>query len=214
MSALLRGLFRKGKSSVYILVNFTIAFTCALLIYLFVSDEFSFDKHFANYSQTYRLNIEAKDKSNISCNLPGVLYDKIEQVSGIERVARMQTFMGERYIVVENETFLDDKFLFADPEILDIFDFSFLTGSPKDALLKPFSLIISKSTAQKYFGSTNAIGKTIQQDNHDFIVTAVVEDLPAQTHFDFKFLAPASSYKIMNNNLQIGRASCRERVYI
>ncbi|MFA5329697.1 MAG: ABC transporter permease [Prolixibacteraceae bacterium] len=198
---LLRGLFRKGKSGVYILVNFTIAFTCALLIYLFVSDEFSFDKHFANYNQTYRLNIEAKDKSNISCNLPGVLYDKIEQIPGIERVARMQTFMGERYIVVNNETFLDDKFLFADPEILDIFDFRFITGSPKDALSKPFSLIVSKSTAQKYFGSANPVGKTIQLDNHDFTVSAVVEDLSAQTHFDFKFLASASSYKIMNNNL-------------
>ena len=80
LKVLIRSLFRKGKSGVYILVNFTIAFTCALLIYLFVSDEFSFDKHFANYNQTYRLNIEAKDKSNISCNLPGVLYDKIEQV--------------------------------------------------------------------------------------------------------------------------------------
>jgi len=201
LKVLLRSLFRKGKSGVYILVNFTIAFTCALLIYLFVSDEFSFDKHFANYNHTYRLNIEAKDKSNISCNLPGVLYEKIEQVPGIERVARMQTFMGERYIVVDNETFLEDKFLFADPEILDIFDFRFITGSPKDALSTPFGLIISKSTAQKYFGGTNPVGKTIQLDNHDFTVTAIVEDLPAQTHFDFKFLAPASSYKTMNNDV-------------
>ena len=201
IKVLLRGLFRKGKSGVYILVNFTIAFTCALLIYLFVSDEFSFDKHFANFNKTYRLNIEAKDKSNISCNLPGVLYDKLEHVPDIERVARMQTFMGDRYIVVNNITFLEDKFLFADPEILDIFDFSFITGNPRDALSKPFSVIISKSMAQKYFSDTNPLGKTIQQDNQDFTVTAIVEDLPAQTHFDFKFLASVSSYKIMNNNL-------------
>ncbi len=196
-----RNLFRKGRLSLYIIVNWAIAFMCALLIYLFVADEFTFDKHFSNYEQIYRLNIEAKDKSIISCNLPGVLYDKLEQISGIEKYARLQTHMGERYISIENETYLDDKFLFGDPEILQIFDFNFLMGSPENALERPFSLILSKSTAEKYFGNTVPLGKIIRMDNHDYTVQAVVEDLPKQTHFDFKFLAPVSSYRTMDNNI-------------
>ncbi|HKL32405.1 MAG TPA: ABC transporter permease, partial [Tangfeifania sp.] len=195
-----RNLFRKRNSSLYILINFTVAFTCALLIYLFVADEFAFDKHFSNFHKTYRLNIEANDKSNISCNLPGVLHDELEQIPGVEDYARLQTYMGERYITVNNETYLDDKFLFGDPEILQIFDFNFLAGSAQNALDKPFSLILSKSTAEKYFNNAFPLGKIIRMDNHDFTVTAVVEDLPAQTHFDFNFLAPVSSYRKINNN--------------
>ena len=195
-----RKLFRRGKSSLYVVINFALAFTCALLIYLFVTDEFAFDKHFSNFPQIYRLNIEAKDKSNISCNLPGVLYDGLEQIPGVGEYARLQTYMGERYITIDNETYLDDKFLFGDPEILQIFDFNFLTGSAGNALEKPFSLILSKSTAEKYFGNVAPLGKTIRMDNQDFTVTAVVEDLPEQTHFNFNFLAPVSSYRIMNNN--------------
>ncbi|MCG6189799.1 ABC transporter permease [Maribellus maritimus] len=195
-----RNLFLKGKSNAYVLVSFSVAFTCALLIYLFVADEFAFDKHFSNYHQTYRLNIEASDKSNVSCNLPGVLYDQLEQIPGTEEYARLQTYMGERYITVDNETFLDDKFFFGDPEIFQIFDFNFLTGSADNAMEKPFSLILSKSTAEKYFGDSTPIGKTIRMNNHDFTVTAVIEDMPAQTHFSFKFLAPISSYRIMDNN--------------
>ncbi len=198
---ILRNLFRKRKSNLYAIINFSIAFTCALLIYLFVADEFAFDKHFSKYNQIYRLNLEANDKSNISCNLPGVLFDELEQLAGIEAYARLQTYMGERYIEVDNETYLDNKFLFGDPEVLQIFEFNFLMGSADNALEKPFNLILSKSAAEKYFGNAVPLGKTIRMDNHDFTVSAVVEDLPAQTHFDFNFLAPVSSYRKMNDNI-------------
>jgi putative ABC transport system permease protein len=125
----------------------------------------------------------------------------MEKATGIETFALLQTFMGERNITINNQVFVADKFLLGDPEILDIFDFEFLAGSPKDALSNPFNLIISQKTAQKYFGDADPLGKTINWDNHDFTVTAVVKDLPEQSHFAMNFLAPISSYQTMNNDL-------------
>ena len=145
--------------------------------------------------------MQSTDKSTTSCNLPAVLHSEIEKVSGIEKFARLQTYMGERNISIDNQIFVADKFLFGDPEILDIFDFEFMLGNPKNALSKPFNIIISQQTAQKYFGSTDPLGKTISFDNHDFTITAVVKDLPDQSHFSMNFLASFSSYQTINNDL-------------
>ena len=201
LNLILRNLFKKGKSSLYVLSNFIIAMTCGILIYLFVADEFAYDKHFSQFDQIYRLNLQSNDKSTSSCNLPAVFHDEIENVAGIEKFARLQTYMGERNISIENQFFVADKFLFGDPEILDIFDFEFLLGNPQTALDKPFNIIISQQTSQKYFGSSDPLGRTISFDNHDFTVSAVVKDLPNQSHFSMNFLASFSSYQTINNDI-------------
>ncbi|WP_423129674.1 ABC transporter permease [Gaoshiqia sp. Z1-71] len=196
-----RNLFKQSQSSFYILINFVIAFTCVTLIYLFVTDEFAFDRHFSKFDSIYRLNMQAKDKCVTSCNFPAILHGQMDKVTNIEKVARLQTFMGERNIVINNQVYVSDKFLFGDPEILEIFDFEFLLGNSEDALSKPFNLIISQSIARKYFGKSDPLGKIIQTDNHNFNIAAVVKDLPEQSHFAMNFLAPVSSYNIINSDL-------------
>jgi len=109
--------------------------------------------------------------------------------------------MGERFISIDNITYSVTSFLFADPEIIDILQFDFLIGNPKEALAKPFNIIISQSTAKKYFGDADPMGKIIRQDDQDFTVSAVVKDLPVQSHFTMNFLAPVASYQITNSDL-------------
>ena len=183
------------------LISFTIAFCCCILIYLFVADELSFDKYNKNFAHTYRLNLQSKDKSYKSCSFPAVFTEKFTKIPGIERYARFQTYIGERFISVDNTTYNATSFLFADPEILDIFQFEFLMGNPKEALEKPLNIIINQSTSQKYFGNANPIGKIIKQDDREFTVSAVVKDLPRQSHFNMNFLAPVASYKMTNSDM-------------
>jgi putative ABC transport system permease protein len=177
------------------------AFSCCILVYLFVADELSFDKHNANFSKIYRLNIQSKDKSYKSCSFPAVFAEKLTKIPGIEKYSRFQTYMGERFISIDNTTYTATSFLFADPEILDILRFDFLIGNPKEALSKPLNVIINQSTAQKYFGNADPMGKIIRQDNQDFTVSAVVKDFPRQSHFTMNFLAPVSSYQVTNNDM-------------
>jgi len=196
-----RHLINRRLTTSFVLISFTLAFSCCILVFLFVADELSFDKHNANFAQTYRLNLQSKDKSYMSCQFPAVFTEKFTKIPGIEKYTRFQTYMGERFISIDNTTYTETSFLFADPEILDILQFDFLMGNPKEALAKPLNVIINQSTAQKYFGSANPIGKIIKQDNQDFTVSAVVKDLPRQSHFTMNFLAPVASYQNSNNDL-------------
>jgi putative ABC transport system permease protein len=196
-----RHFIRQGLTTSFVLISFTIAFSCCILVCLFVADELSFDKHNAKYAQTYRLNLQSIDKSYKSCSFPAVFAEKFTNIPGIEKFARFQTYMGERFISIDNTTFTATSFLFADPEILDILQFDFMMGNPKEALAKPLNVIISQSTAQKYFGNANPMGKIIRQDDQDFTVSAVVKDLPAQSHFTMNFLAPVASYQITYSDM-------------
>lgn len=194
-------LINRKLTSSFVLISFTMAFSCCILVYLFVADELSFDKHNPHFGQTYRLNIRSKDKSIVSCSFPAVFTEKFTNIPGIEKYARFQTYMGERFITIDNITYTETGFLFADPQVLDIFQFEFLIGTPGEALAKPLNVIINQSTAQKYFGNDNPMGKIIKEDNQEFTVSAVVKDLPKQSHFRMNFLAPVSSYQATNNDM-------------
>lgn len=198
---ILRHLVNRRLTTSFVLISFTMAFSCCMLVYFFVADELSFDKHNANFTQTYRLNIKSKDRSYVSCSFPAVFAEKFTKIPGIEKYARFQTYMGERFISIDNTTYTATSFLFADPEILDILQFDFLLGNPREALAKPLNVIINQSTAQKYFGNADPMGKIIRQDNQDFTVSAVVKDLPRQSHFSMNFLAPVASYQATNSNM-------------
>lgn len=196
-----RHLINRRLTTSFVLISFTMAFSCCILVYLFVDDELSFDKHNANFAHIYRLNVLSQDKTYKSVSFPAVFAEKFSKIPGIEKYTRFQTYMGERFISVDNTTYTATSFLFADPEILDILQFDFLMGDPKEALAKPLNVIINQSTAQKYFGSANPIGKIIRQDDLDFTVSAVVKDLPRQSHFNMNFLAPVASYQSSNNDM-------------
>ncbi len=196
-----RHLLSQRLSSSLVLISFTVAFCCCILVYLFVKDELAYDKYNTNFDHIYRLNIVANDKSKVSCSFPGVFFENIANVPGIEKVARLQQFLGERFISINNTTYSETSFLFGDPGILDILKFDFVLGNPKQALAKPLSIIITQSIAKKYFGEENPLGKIISQDNYDFTVTGVVKDLPKQSHLTMNFLASVSSFQTINNDM-------------
>ncbi len=201
LKIIFRRLLNHRLSTSLVLISFSIAFCCTILVFLFVTDEFAFDKYNTNFSHIYRLNIQSKDKSNISCSFPAVYYDKIANVPGVEKFARIQTFLGDKFISINNTVYTETSFLFADPEILDILKFDFLLGNPKEALAEPFNVIITQSIAKKYFGDENPLGEIINEDYQDFIISGVVKDMPKQSHLTMNFLASVSSYNTININL-------------
>src|SRR5690606_15066332 len=76
--------------------------------------------------------------------------------------------------------FQEDKTLMADSSFFSIFDIKLLQGNPKTVLSKPFSMVLSASAAQKYFGTANPIGQTLNvtENNFPLTVTGVMEDIP------------------------------------
>jgi len=92
------------------------------------------------------------------------------------------------------QRFREKRFVYADSAFFHIFSFQLIQGDPKHALSAPNQLVLSETTAKKYFGAENPIGKTLRigQDK-DFIVTGVVADCPANSQIKYDFLASFTS---------------------
>ena len=86
--------------------------------------------------------------------------------------------------------FFDEKgFCYADPNFFKVLDFKSINGNLQTALDKPNTVVITKDMAKKYFGNTNPIGQTLLFNNKkDFVVAAVMENVPSNSHFTFDFL--------------------------
>ena len=90
---------------------------------------------------------------------------------------------------------MSQAFCYADPELFEIFTFSTIKGRQSNPLSDRGSIVLTTSMARKFFGTEEPIGRTISLDKMDYQVSAIVEDLPENSHFHFNFLAPLHSMK-------------------
>lgn len=90
----------------------------------------------------------------------------------------------------EDKRFFEERFFYADTTVFEVFSFRLVRGDPKTALTARYSVVLTESLAKKYFGDDDPIGQSIILDNqHNFNVTAVIKDVPRNSHFRFDFLA-------------------------
>lgn len=88
-----------------------------------------------------------------------------------------------------DKRFQQNNLLFMDSTAFDVFSWKLYKGNPNTALVKPFSIVLTRSTAKKYFGNDDPVGKTLKVENsQSFIVTGLMEDVPSNSHFDFNGL--------------------------
>ncbi|MDH4270832.1 MAG: ABC transporter permease, partial [Candidatus Aminicenantes bacterium] len=96
----------------------------------------------------------------------------------------------------EDKVFSEERFWSADPSFFDVFSVPFLKGDPKTALNEPNSVVLTRSTAERYFGQENPVGKTLNTDRRrDWLVTGVVEDVPRTSHFRYDFLGSMNTFE-------------------
>jgi putative ABC transport system permease protein len=91
--------------------------------------------------------------------------------------------MGRVIIKYEDEKFYENNIYYVDPSVFDIFTFPVIKGDSKTALIKPYSVVITKEMSEKYFGSKDPVGKVLTFNNKEkFFVTGVIKNLPKTTH--------------------------------
>jgi putative ABC transport system permease protein len=116
-----------------------------------------------------------------------MLSDEYPEVINTVRLGRMQ----EVVLKYNNKMIVEAEGGISDPSIFSVFSYQFIKGNPKTALDNPHSIILTESTARKYFGNENPLGKILKMDNkYDFQVTGVIKDLPANSYRKFDFLVP------------------------
>ena len=190
----LRNIRRHKTYSFINIIGLAIGMACCILILLYVQDELSYDSYHANADHIYRLVAQGKssggeERRNAAIGAP-IAKIFSNALPEIRKAARL--YSEDRVLVKNGEKkFFEERFFFADPDIFDVFSFSFIRGDSQTALDAPYSVIITESIAQRYFNEDDPIGKSVIVNNeHTFNITAVIQDVPSNSHFKFDFLAP------------------------
>ena len=196
----LKVIFRNlKKGSVFSLVNIIglgISICAFLIIILYVNQEKSFDNFHTNKDRIFRVYYDkiSADEQGRSVGLAaGAGPDLVARYPEIEKAVR---FWNTKHLVnllkVDNESYISEKLHYAENGLFELFDFELLSGDVKTALSEPNSVIITETLAEKLFDKTDVLGQFIDFQNGMseglMKVTAVLKDLPKNTHFDFEVL--------------------------
>ncbi|CAL65687.1 ABC transporter permease [Christiangramia forsetii] len=187
------------------ILGLSIGLTITILLFLFVMQERSFDKMYANKDRIYRALLNTTEKSNkeIWSTVPAALSPNAKtEIPEIENSARLwdHNFGSTAFIEAENEQYVEPKMYYADATFFDIFQIEFISGNPATALVRPNTITLSETTAKKYFGTRNALGKILKVDNDMAMeVTGVYKDFPINSSFEGELIASFSSVGFYEN---------------
>jgi putative ABC transport system permease protein len=185
----IRNITRHKGYSIINIVGLTFGLAAFWLIVLYVADELSYDRYNNNANRIYRVAQHASwNGNNVHIALTSAPFAPHLKTTfpEIEKVARINT-EGGGVIEYKDKKITAGDIILADSSITNIFSYTFLYGNAATALQKPSSIILTETLANKIFGSTDkALDQTIYFDNNfPNTVTAVIKDIPANSHFRF-----------------------------
>ncbi|GAA4447030.1 ABC transporter permease [Nibrella saemangeumensis] len=185
------------KNKVYAFTNIfglTIGLAAFGLISLYIFDEWRVDRFHEKGNRIYRVltNTRVKGESGVNSTVGRPLAQKIEaEVPEVDKVVPVRT---TNLAITYNNQYFYEKQLFAGEHFLNVFSFPLLEGDPQTALREPYSLVLTQSTAWKYFGGKSALGKVLMLgDTLPFTVTGVLAE-PQPSHMDFQVLLSLSTF--------------------
>ncbi len=201
---------RKHKGYSFInVVGLAVGMACCMVIFLYISNELSYDAHHQDADRIYRVMEYRKvpvgefRTASVAGPVATVLKDHFPQVEVVARILPIHNGM----VTYNGRHFYEDRMFYADPELFQLFSIPFLYGNPATALERPGTVTITERMARKYFGDENPLGKIIEINDpmqsrlpnlkviRDFEITGVISDPPSNTHFKYDFIASLSMFK-------------------
>ncbi|HVX52726.1 MAG TPA: ABC transporter permease [Chitinophagaceae bacterium] len=187
---------------------------CCLYILLYVQDQYSYDKQHKNADNIYRITTSldlSGDKHNNATASPPIAPTLKKDFPEVEQFTRVIPNLGvsKSLLKYKDKSFYEDEAVYVDSTFFDVFSYHFIEGSPADALLQPYSLVLMKPLAEKLFGKESAAGKVITMDNaygsHNFKITGVVDETLGKTHIKTHVFMTMNSggfggYTLKNNS--------------
>jgi putative ABC transport system permease protein len=194
---------RLAREKLYTVINITglaLGMASALLILLFLRFETTYDNWHTQKNDIYRLGTQMQildQEQNFAVSSAGMaplLVNEFPQFQSFVRVFHVHYFLRDLVYKYNNRHFYDSEVFAVDSTFFDFFTYEFLEGNPQNVLADPFSIVLTRSMAREIFGDSNAVGKKLWIKNAGyFTVTAVVEDSPINTHFQFNALISVST---------------------
>jgi putative ABC transport system permease protein len=202
LTAAVRNLARNWLYAGITILGLAAGFAAAILIGLYVRDEYSFERFIAGYEQIYRLETDVLAPQQQHAT-PGSAAARLAldfpDLEGVVRLARSSRWVGR------DEAATWERVAWVDPDFFEVLRYPVLAGDPVAALHDPNGLVLTRQVSRKYFGVDAPIGETLLVQNpsgddplsttpHPMTVRAVLEDIPPQTHLEqFKIFAPGNA---------------------
>ncbi|MCK5078253.1 MAG: ABC transporter permease, partial [Calditrichia bacterium] len=197
--------FKRNKfySSLNVM-GLSVGIATAILSFLYVANELSYDRFHANTDRIYRIAVDALSGTTVikqtatPAAMPAALYNEFSE---IEAVCRINGGNSSTKVEYNGNTFIEPDVFLTDTTFFKIFTGEFLAGETGPGNLSPNRAVITEKLAGKYFGNRNPIGQLLVLDDEYHIeVAAVVREFPANSHFHFDMLVSLLSFEGLYNN--------------
>ncbi|MDG1277262.1 MAG: ABC transporter permease [Algoriphagus sp.] len=203
---------KKHKFYTFInILGLSVGVAVCMIITLFVINELSYDKHFKNADQIYRIHADIIFGGNHwdMPNAPAPMAEALpEEFPEVEYAVNFRQ-RGSYLVKKTDQNTKENRVIWTSKDFFNVFGTPLLEGNKDGVLAEPNTMAISKSIAEKYFPGESALGKSLTLDNdEDFRITGVYEDIPQNSHFHFDFLLAmegleeAKTTSWMGNNFQ------------
>jgi len=187
-----RHLFRNKTAAILNISGIAIGIATCLMIFIWAEREWSFDNFHSNVDSKYRLWNTFKSESESFSQAPSAvaLGARLpEHIPAITSSCRI--FNNSFKVKYEDRVFFEDHAITADSNIFEFFSLPLLKGEKNKVLRTPNEVVLTESTAIKYFGSIeNAMDKILMVDNSAMTVTGVAANLPVNSHIQFDIVTP------------------------
>ena len=173
------------------ILGLTLGITSALFLIIYVANEVSYDRYHEKADRIYRVSSKITEPDDqftwVVAQIPfgpQVVHDYPEVQSFVRFIG-----MPRALYKYEDKEFNEGNFFYVDSTLFDIFTYKVIKGEVKSAMLEPKKIILTEKIANKYFGKTDPIGKTLTSGSDTYEVTGVIQDVPTNSHFRFDAVA-------------------------
>jgi putative ABC transport system permease protein len=194
----------KGIFSINIL-GLSLGVATCLLISLFIFDELSYDRYNEKADNIVRVVLDANingEQIKEAVTMAPVSAAFVKDLPEVLAGTRLSKVHNPKF-TYKNATYRNSKFAYVDPNFFEVFTLPIIHGDAITPLSKPNTVVITESEAQKYFGNVDPIGKQLTLERNqpiDFTVTAVIQDVPKNSHFHFDVFASTLGYTDAQSN--------------
>lgn len=201
-----------ARNKVYAAINIlglAIGIASVMLIAIYVNYETSYDEFYEDSDRIHRIALErvypgrVKMFGTSSIMLAPTLRDNYPQVEAATRFHRL-FFNNEVPVTLPDseKSFIETRFMYADSLFFKVFTHEFIVGNEETALNNPTDVVLTESTAMKYFGTTDALDKILNINTGTRRVSGVIKDLPPNSHMHFDLLGSTVSLPFLNNAIE------------
>lgn len=191
-----RNILKQRAYSIINILGLALGLAACVLVGLYIWQEMHFDDYHENGDRIYRISVSTHTPQGTfpSAETPAltapVLDQKYPEIQSISRIY----FSGRDLITTADKKLYEEDIIFADDGFFDIFTHLFIYGDKETALREKNSIILTRSAAEKYFDTSNPMGRSLTLNNNvTFKVTGVIADVPVNSHFTFEMAATYSS---------------------